>query len=88
MTAGEWRKYSATLNLEKGEVHRLEPVDFAVSVEGDERVDIGQISLMPDDAIATFDPDVLRMADAMHMTELRLGGNFSATTTGEMASAL
>jgi alpha-N-arabinofuranosidase len=78
VTAGEWSKYTAKLNLERGDVHRLEPVDFAVSVEGDERVDVDQISLMPDDAIATFDPDVVRMADAMHMTELRLGGNFSS----------
>jgi alpha-N-arabinofuranosidase len=78
VTAGEWRKYTAKLNLERGDVRRLEPVDFAVSVEGDERVDVDQISLMPDDAIATFDPDVVRMADAMHMTELRLGGNFSS----------
>ena len=76
--AGEWRKYTAVLHLEKGSVHRLEPVDFAVSVGGDERVDLDQISLMPDDAIATFDPDVLRMADEMNMTELRLGGNFSS----------
>jgi alpha-L-arabinofuranosidase len=76
--AGEWSKYTATLKLQREDVHRLEPVDFAVSVEGDERVDVDQISLMPDDAIATFDPDVLRMADAMHMTELRLGGNFSS----------
>jgi alpha-N-arabinofuranosidase len=78
VTAGEWNKYTATLKLERGEVHRLEPVDFAVSVEGDERVDVDQISLMPADAIATFDPDVVRMADEMHMTELRLGGNFSS----------
>jgi alpha-N-arabinofuranosidase len=78
VTATEWSKYTATLHLEKEAVHRLEPLDFAVSVEGDERVDVDQISLMPDDAIATFDPDVVRMADAMHMTELRLGGNFSS----------
>jgi alpha-L-arabinofuranosidase len=78
VTAGEWSKYTATLKLERGDVHRLEPVDFAISVEGDERVDVDHISLMPDDAIATFDPDVVRMADAMHMTELRLGGNFSS----------
>jgi alpha-L-arabinofuranosidase len=74
----EWNKYTVTLKLEKEQVHRLEPVDFALSVEGDERVDVDQISLMPDDAIATLDPDVVRMADAMHMTELRLGGNFSS----------
>lgn len=72
----EWTKYTAKLELKRGDVRRLEPVDFAVSVEGDERVDVDQISLMPDDAIGTFDPDVVRMADEMHMTELRLGGNF------------
>lgn len=76
--AGDWNKYTAKLDLENGAVRRLEPVDFAVSVEGDERVDVDQISLMPDDAVGTFDPDVVRMADAMHMTELRLGGNFSS----------
>ena len=77
-TAGEWTRYSAKLELKRGDVRPLEPVDFAVSVEGDERVDVDQISLMPDDAIGTFDPDVVRMAAAMHMTELRLGGNFSS----------
>lgn len=76
--AGEWTKYTAKLELKRGDVRRLEPVDFAVSVEGNERVDVDQISLMPDDAIGTFDPDVLRMAEEMHMTELRLGGNFSS----------
>ena len=77
-TAGEWTKYTAKLELMRGDVRRLEPVDFALSVEGNERVDVDQVSLMPEDAIGTFDPDVLRMADEMHMTELRLGGNFSS----------
>ena len=43
-TAGEWRKYTAKLNLDPGAVRRLEPLDFAISVEGDERVDVDQIS--------------------------------------------
>lgn len=76
--AKEWAKYSAKLELRQGDVRRLEPLDFAIAVEGDERVDVDQISLMPDDAIGTFDPDVVRMSDQMHMTELRLGGNFSS----------
>jgi len=75
---GEWTKYTAKLQLNRGDVRRLEPVDFTVSVEGDERADVDQISLMPDDAMGTFDPDVVRMSDEMHMTELRLGGNFSS----------
>jgi alpha-N-arabinofuranosidase len=77
-TAGEWTKYAAKLKLKPGDVRRLEPVDFAVSVEGDERVEVDQISLMPEDAIGMFDPDVLHMAGEMHMSELRLGGNFSS----------
>jgi alpha-L-arabinofuranosidase len=76
--AKTWTKYTAKLQLKAGDVRRLEPVDFAVSVEGDERVDVDQISLMPDDAIGTFDPDVVRMSDEMNMTVLRLGGNFSS----------
>jgi alpha-N-arabinofuranosidase len=77
-SSGEWRKYTTTLHLQPGSVRRLEPVDFAVAVEGDERVDVDQVSLMPDDAVGTFDPDVLHMAADMGMTELRLGGNFSS----------
>ena len=76
--ASEWMKYSTTLELKQGAVRRLEPVDFAVSVEGAERVDVDQISLLPADAIGTLDPDEVAMSKAMHMTELRFGGNFSS----------
>ncbi len=77
-TASEWTKYSATLQLKPGQVRRLEAVDFAVSVEGAERVDVDQFSLMPADAIGVFDPDAVAMAKSMHITELRFGGNFSS----------
>jgi alpha-N-arabinofuranosidase len=76
--AREWTKYATTLELTEGAVRRLEPVDFAVSVEGTERVDIDQISLLPADAIGTLDPDEVAMLKAMHLTELRFGGNFSS----------
>ena len=33
---------------------------------------------MPEDAIGIFDPDEVAMAKAMHVTELRFGGNFSS----------
>jgi alpha-N-arabinofuranosidase len=39
---------------------------------------VDEISLMPEDAIGIFDPDEVAMANAMHVTELRLGGNFSS----------
>jgi alpha-N-arabinofuranosidase len=77
-TSAEWHKYTAQLHLQPASVRRLEPVDFAVSTDGDERVDVDQISLMPNDAVKTFDPSVLKMAAEMGTTELRLGGNFSS----------
>lgn len=78
VSAERWTKYTAKLVVPKGSVHRLEPVSFAVSVEGTERTDVDQISLLPDDAVDGFDPAVVKLAADMHMTELRLGGNFSS----------
>lgn len=77
-SADGWTKYTATLELPRGMVRRLQPVDFAVAVNGAERVDVDELSLMPADAIGVFDPDAVAMAKAMHATELRLGGNFSS----------
>ena len=76
--AAEWTKYSTTLRLSPGAVSRLEAVDFAVAVEGNERTDVDEISVLPEDAIGILDPDEVAMAKAMHVTELRLGGNFSS----------
>ena len=78
-SAPGWTKYTATLVLKPGQVQRLAPADFALSVDGAERVDVDQFSLMPADAVdGVFDPDAVAMAKAMHLTELRLGGNFSS----------
>ncbi len=76
--AGEWTKYEAKLQLKPGVVRRLQPVDFGIAVEGAGRADVDEISLMPADAIGIFDPDEVAMLKAMHLTELRLGGNFSS----------
>jgi alpha-L-arabinofuranosidase len=42
-----WTKYQTTLQLPSGAVRRLEAVDFAVAVEGTERVDVDQFSVFP-----------------------------------------
>jgi len=77
-SAAGWTKYDATLQLSPGAVRRLQAVDFAVAVEGTERVDVDQMSVLPADAIGILDPDEVSMAKAMHLTELRFGGNFSS----------
>ena len=76
--ASGWTKYGTTLRLKPGAVRRLQPVDFGVAVEGVERVDVDELSVMPEDAVGIFDPDEVAMAKAMNVTELRLGGNFSS----------
>jgi len=77
-TSAQWTKYSATLELKRGQVRHLEAVNFAVAVTGIERVEIDQVSLMPSDGVGTLDPDAVAMAKAMNITELRFGGNFSS----------
>ncbi len=77
-SATEWTKYETTLAVTPGAVRRLQPVDFAVAVEGTGRADVDELSVLPADAIGILDPDEVAMAKAMHVTELRLGGNFSS----------
>jgi alpha-L-arabinofuranosidase len=74
----DWTKYTATLQLSPGSVQRLQAVDFGLAVDRIGRAVVDEISLMPEDAIGIFDPDEVAMARAMHVTELRLGGNFSS----------
>ena len=76
--AAGWTKYTADLALPPGAVQRLTAVNFALAVTGDERAEFDQVSLLPADAIGTLDPDAVAMAKAMHLTELRFGGNFSS----------
>lgn len=77
--AAEWTKIETTLQLPRGAVRRLQAVDFGVAVEGTERVDVDEISVLPADAIGVLDPDEVAMAKAMDVTELRFGGNFTSS---------
>jgi len=76
--SAEWTKYTAELELRPGQLRRLEAVDFGIAVEGTERVDVDEFSLMPEDTIGVLDPDEVAMARAMHVKELRFGGNYTS----------
>ncbi len=73
-----WKKYHFMLHLQPGQLHRLDPADFVVQVQGNERVDLDQFSLMPADAIDGLDPDVVKMAREMKTSLVRFGGNFTS----------
>lgn len=76
--AEDWQKYTYTLKIPRESVSPLEPFDFVIEVEREERTLIDQASLMPADAIDGLDPDMLRLAKAMHTSLLRFGGNFTS----------
>jgi len=73
-----WQKYTFTLHVPDGKLRRLDPADFVIEVEGDERVDVDQLSLMPADALDGLDPDEVAMAKAMETPLVRFGGNFTS----------
>jgi alpha-N-arabinofuranosidase len=74
-----WQRYEFSLQVPEGKLHRLDPADFAVQLDGDERVELDQLSLMPADALEGLDPDAVAMAKAMHTPLMRFGGNFTSS---------
>lgn len=79
VTQPDWTKYSFKLNIPQGALHRLDPADFVVEVQGAEQVGIDELSLMPADNLDGLDPDAVAMAKAMDTTVVRFGGNFTST---------
>lgn len=77
-TAPAWTKYTFHLTLPMDKLHRLDPADFVVQVDGDERVDVDEFSLMPADALDGLDPDTVAMAKALETPVVRFGGNFTS----------
>lgn len=73
-----WHHYDFKLSLPEGALAPLEPADFAVSINGDERVSVDEILLYPADAIDGLDPQVVRAARDLHSPLLRFGGNFTS----------
>ena len=74
-----WTKYSFTLKVPDGKLHRLDPADFVVQVAGDECVELDQFSLMPADAMSGMDPDAVTLAKEMNTPLVRFGGNFTSS---------
>ncbi|MFT4114342.1 alpha-L-arabinofuranosidase C-terminal domain-containing protein, partial [Silvibacterium sp.] len=78
----DWAKYPFTFEIPQGKLQRLEPADFVVLVDGEERIDLDNINLFPADALKNgldgLDPDEVKMAREMHTPLVRFGGNFTS----------
>lgn len=75
----EWTKYTFHLTLPPNQLHRLDPADFVVQVDGNEQVDLDELSLMPADALDGLDPDAVAMTKALETPLVRFGGNFTSS---------
>ncbi|GGH08184.1 alpha-L-arabinofuranosidase C-terminal domain-containing protein [Silvibacterium dinghuense] len=73
-----WNPYEFHLALKPDTLASLEPADFAISLEGNSRVLIDNVSLFPDDAVDGMDPEVIALARALHSPLVRFGGNFTS----------
>jgi alpha-L-arabinofuranosidase len=77
-SAEDWTKYTFHLVLKPGDVYRLAPADFVISLAGDSRALVDQISLMPADNVDGMDPDEIRLARDLKPSVIRFGGNFTS----------
>ena len=73
-----WTRHPFTLTLQSQVVGPLEPVDLAISLHDDARVQLDNIDLFPADAVDGMDPDVLTLARDSHSQLIRFGGNFTS----------
>jgi alpha-N-arabinofuranosidase len=74
-----WTKYTFSLEVLSGKLHRLDPADFVLQVTGDESIEVDQFSLMPADAKGGLDPDAVALAKEMNTPLIRFGGNFTSS---------
>ena len=76
--ANTWTSYPFRLAVQPGTLAALEPVDFVVSLRGESRVLVDNVSMYPEDAIEHFDPEVLALARDLQSPLIRFGGNFTS----------
>ncbi len=77
-SAMDWKRYSFNLDVEQSKLQPLQPADFVLQVDGDERALVDQASLMPADAIDGLDPEMVALSKSMSTPLLRFGGNFTS----------
>lgn len=77
-SAPGWTRCEFALDLQPGQVARLEPADFVISLSGETRVLIDQAFLFPADHVEGMDPEIIEMSRALKTPLVRYGGNFTS----------
>ncbi len=76
--AESWTKYPFSLELKRGQVAALEPVDLAISVADDARAMVDEVALEPADNVDGMDPEMIALLRDLHSPLVRFGGNFTS----------
>ncbi len=78
ISGADWEKHEFSLSVKAGQIARLEPADFVISVDHDTRVLVDEASLVPADAVDGLDPEMVKMAREMNTPLVRFGGNYTS----------
>jgi alpha-N-arabinofuranosidase len=78
LTSNGWARYETALELPKGSVASLEPVDFVIAAADEARVLVDQAFLYPADHVEGMNPEMIEMSKALRSPVLRFGGNFTS----------
>jgi len=77
-SSADWTKYNFHIELKANVLVSLEPVDLVISLAGDSRFLVDNVSLFPDDAVEGMDPEVIALARELRSPLVRFGGNFTS----------
>ena len=77
-TSDAWTRYEFSLEVPKGSVLSLEPVDFVIAVSDAARVLIDQAFLYPADHVEGMNPEMIALSKALKSPVMRYGGNFTS----------
>jgi len=74
----DWTRYEFTLEVQRGQLARLEPADFVIACSNETRILIDQALLWPADHLEGMDPDMIALARALKTPLVRFGGNYTS----------
>ena len=78
LTGPDWTRYEFALELQRGQLARLEPADFVIAFSDETRALIDQAFLFPADHLEGMDPDMIALSKALKTPLVRYGGNFTS----------
>lgn len=78
LSGTQWARHEFSLELQRGRIEPLEPVDFVIALRDEGRAFVDQALLFPADHVDGMEPEMIELARALRTPLLRFGGNFTS----------